>query len=255
MRQERHIEGTDLHCHILPGIDDGAPDLEAAEALLLTQKEQGIRQILFTPHFYANQMELDSFLRRRYKSAVQIAGFCASHEIAGALGAEVRMESELLELELKPLALADTPYLLLEWPFVGYPLWGKEVVRRVFDAGLRPVFAHIERYDYFWEEPENLRGYIAEGVLCQMNASTVLRQSTRKQALQLIREGYVHVLASDAHSMKHRPPQLGEAFQVIRDKLGAAVEQRLRENADLVFRGADLCVPVPQNKRSFWPHL
>lgn len=245
--------GSDLHCHILPGIDDGARDLDETRALLRLECEQDIRQILFTPHFYAKRMTLEGFLQARSAAAELAAPVCRQLCVSWALGAEVRMEPELLELELAPLGLADTGFLLLEWPFTTYPLWGDEVVRRVFDSGKRPIFAHIERYDYFFEAPERLTDFIADGVLCQMNASTLLRKDVQKQALRLIRDGYVHVLSSDAHSTDKRPPQLGQAFQVVEDKLGQETAHRLWATAGDVYGGRAVDVPVPGRKRRFWP--
>lgn len=133
-----------------------------------------------------------------------------------------------------------------------YPLWGKDVVARAQDSGLRPVFAHIERYDYFFPDPEQLGEYIAQGVLCQMNATALLNESTQKQALRLIREGYVHVLSSDAHNMAHRPPRLGAAFDLVQGKLGKKTAEQLKQNAGDVFCGRELNPPQPGRKKHFW---
>lgn len=255
MKQENIGTLTDLHCHILPGVDDGAADRGEARALLDAQASQGVGQILFTPHFYAERMTPEDFLRNREEAARQMEEDWGALGITGALGAEVRMEQQLLDLELKPLALGQTGYLLLEWPFSAtYPLWGGDVVRRVYDSGNRPVFAHVERYEFFFREPERLAPFLAEGALCQMNAATLLRESTHKQALKLIRDGYVHILSSDAHSMEHRPPRLAEAFRVVASRLGEKTAQRLLRNADDIFNGRQVTgePPSAHRRRFLW---
>lgn len=231
---------TDLHCHILPGVDDGARDVTVSEALLREERAQGVMQIMFTPHFYPHRMTLDDFLLRRYEGARQIVGLCERLGLAGALGAEVHMAPELAKMDLRPLAFADTPYLLLEWPFAGYPLWGDSVVYAALDQGLTPIFAHIERYDYLFFQPERLEDYAGQGVLFQMNADTLLSASDQKQGMLLIKNALVHVLSSDAHNMDKRPPRLEQAYAAVEKKLGHKTVERLKTNANHVFRGEEL---------------
>ncbi len=235
--KEAPLPITDLHCHILPGIDDGAKDAEMSKHLLSEQSQQGVTQIMFTPHFYPNRMELEDFIRRRSASALQVIDLCNQFNLAGALGAEVHMAPQLAEMNLRKLALADTSYILLEWPFVGFPLWGDSVIDSALHQGLTPIFAHIERYDYLFYDTDLLDRYAEQGVLFQMNADTILSGEDKKQALHLIKNGYVHVLASDAHNMDARPPHLEAAFSVIEKKLNRKIANRLKENSDAIFKG------------------
>ncbi len=228
---------TDMHCHILPGVDDGAGDLSDSRALLELEAKQGVTQILFTPHFYADWMTIADFSEHRQRAAGAIAPVCEDLGISFACGAEVRMVAELMDLDLRPLAMADTGYFLLEWPFHGYPLWGDEVVDRIFESGSTPIFAHIERYDFFYRKPERLEPYIEDGILCQMNASTVIDKPTQRQALRLIRNGYVQLLATDTHNLERRPPLLGKAYDIVARKLGEKTVDKLKRNADMVFKG------------------
>ncbi len=235
MNRKEMAVGTDLHCHILPGVDDGARTPAVTRVLLEKEAEQNVRQIIFTPHFYADRMRLTDFLQGREKAAAAADPICEELGISYACGAEVRMVPELMEADLRPLSMADTGYLLLEWPFYGYPIWGDDLVDRVYGAGRVPIFAHVERYDYFYRTPERLSDYIADGVLCQMNAATVIDRRSQRQSLKMIKGGYVQLLASDAHNLDHRPPLLEEAFAVVTKKLGEKTAEHLRENADAVF--------------------
>ena len=231
---------TDLHCHILPGIDDGAKDLETAAALLKEQKAQGVEQIVFTPHFWSWQKSLSRFVKDRYQAAAQLEEILNELEIRWSAGAEVRLTPDLLKLDLTPLNIVDTPYFLLEWPFNQFPVYGREVVDRIEDAGYIPIFAHIERYDYFWKSPQELDDYIDEGIVCQINPGILINSETRKYALKMIKDGYVHVLSSDTHNMDSRPPHLKLAYQIVEKNLGRKYSERLRINADRVFHGEQI---------------
>ena len=105
---------TDLHCYILPGIDDGAQNPDISGALLLSEQQQGIRQIMFTPHFYAHDLKVEDYCRHRnaaYESMKETIGRLG---LVTALGAEVRMDEELFDIDFSDLRMGDSRYLLLE---------------------------------------------------------------------------------------------------------------------------------------------
>lgn len=232
---------SDLHDHILPGIDDGARDEDMSRALLDKEAEDGVRQILFTPHFYPGRMQVDVFLKNRQAAYEKILPMCAERGIHTALGAEVHMEPELLSMDVRTLRMGKTRYLLLEWPFMGgYPLWGDDVVRHVRDAGLRPVFAHIERYSFLFMDEDRLYRYLERGCLFQTNAEAVLDRTMRRREIQLIRRGLIHIVCTDAHHPVRRPPRLAEAMDVIRKKAGRGAQEGLIRNADDIFHDRDL---------------
>ncbi len=242
---------TDLHCHILPGVDDGAADLSVTQKLLDMEEEQGVTQIAFTPHFYADRMSLGDFLRRRRDALSEVLPECRGRRISVLAGSEVRMMPELLNEDLSSLSLSDTGYLLLEWPFYGFPIWGDDLVDQVGNSGSIPIFAHIERYDYFFRTPQRLDPYLESGALMQVNATSLLEAGTQRQILRLIRDGYVHLIASDAHSPKRRPVLLAEAYEVVTRRLGERTADRLKENADDVFHGQEI---EPVSKRGRGRH-
>lgn len=231
---------TDLHCHILPGIDDGAQDIEMTRALLEEELRQGVKHIVFTPHFYADKMSARQFMINRYKAAVKANPILDELGIEWSAGAEVRLVPELLDFSTKEIArfkYVDTNYLLLEWPFTQYPVWGDQIVDSLLDRGVRPLFAHIERYPYFWNHIRELDEYIEDGCLCQVNPGTLIHESTRNQTLHLIKEGYIHVLSSDAHNMTKRPPRLKEAYDIVEAGLGSYYVDLLKNNAYDILHG------------------
>lgn len=239
---------TDLHCHILPGIDDGSPDLETTRALLEEEKRQGVTQIVFTPHFWSWQKTPKQFEKDRYYAAVKTNSLLDELDISWSAGAEVRMTPEIMDMNLRRFVYVDSHYFLLEWPFDQFPLYGEEVVDKLLDMDVRPIFAHIERYDYFWNDPDALTDYIEAGVVCQTNPGSVIHHHTRRKALEFIKKGYIHVLSSDAHNMDQRPPRLREAYEIVEKELGRRYVEELLKNADGIFHGKDITVRSPGQK-------
>ena len=233
---------TDLHCHILPGIDDGAKDPDMAGALLLSEHQQGTRQILFTPHFYADQTDPESFVKRREKALARMQAALDRLSFSVKLGAEVRMQEEIMGMDLSLLKMGDTPYLLLEFPFLSgtYPLWGDRIVDQLLSQGIRPLFAHIDRYDYFMGDTQKLDHFQEKGCIFQVNADAVISKRRSPMVFELIRAGYVHVISSDAHSPEKRPVNLRAALDRVEKKLGRGTADFLTENAAAVFEGREV---------------
>lgn len=234
-----HTVLTDLHCHILPGIDDGAKDADMSGALLLSEKQQGVSQILFTPHFYADEISVEGFTLRRGAALERMKDTIGRLGLKVSLGAEVRMQEEIIGMDFRPLRMGDTPYLLLEFPFLSgtYPLWSELIIEQLLDQGIRPLFAHIDRYDFFMNDTERLSHFREMGCIFQVNADSVISRRRSSKVFELMREGYVHVLGSDAHSPEKRPANLKSAMKQVESKLGKGMAGFLTENADAVFRG------------------
>lgn len=236
---EEHTVLTDLHCHILPGIDDGAKDPDMSGALLLSELQQGVGKILFTPHYYADEISVEGYIKRREAALLSMKETIDRLGLKVSLGAEVRMQEEIIGMDLRPFRMGDTPYLLLEFPFLSgtYPLWSDLIVKQLLDQGIRPVFAHIDRYDYFLNDTEKLDHFLDMGCIFQVNADSVISRRRSGRVMELMKDGYVHVIASDAHSPEKRPVHLKSAISRVEGKLGRGMTGFLLENADAVFRG------------------
>lgn len=239
---EDHSVLTDLHCHILPGIDDGAKDPDMSGALLLSELQQGVGKILFTPHYYADEISVEGYMKRREAALLRMKETIDRLGLKVSLGAEVRMQEEIIGMDLRPLRMGDTPYLLLEFPFLSgtYPLWSDMIVKQLLDQGIRPVFAHIDRYDYFLNDTEKLDHFLDMGCIFQVNADSVISRRRSGRVMELMKDGYVHVIASDAHSPEKRPVHLKSAISRVEGKFGRGMTGFLLENADAVFRGENV---------------
>lgn len=198
----------DLHCHLLPGVDDGPETLAESIAMARTAYEDGIHTIVVTPHE-------GEWLRRR------------GPEAGPALVEEVRqLETQIrqagipltlhpgLEVELdldlaarlragQARALGTGPYFLLELPAYQRTLYLEEVVFQAQLAGWWPILAHAERYPFVQENPQVLFSLVQRGVLVQVTVRSLtgaVGRTARDTALRLLRRGLAHVLATDGHS-------------------------------------------------------
>lgn len=233
---------TDLHCHILPGMDDGARTVEDSLVLLHEQLAQGVDHIALTSHFNAERTTVEEFVERRQQSFAQLQEAVKAEglPVTLKLGAEVFFSSELLELDLEPLLLQDTPYLLVEFSPSFYPTWAKDIFYQLGLRGITPLLAHVERYPYMLSDPTRLYELVNAGAVTQVNASSLLRGGSRQGMIQkLFRWGLVHVISTDTHSMDKRPPLMAPALEKVRSWQGDQAVEYLRQNGADVFNGLE----------------
>lgn len=216
----------DFHSHILPAIDDGASTVEESLILLKRLKEQGVETVVATPHFYLQEQQLDNFIQNRENAYRSIKEASDNTDIPDIImGAEVYYHPILFSLEnISELCIGKSPYILLELPYRGLD---KSIVAGVEKfinyTGLIPVLAHIDIYnpkiiDYLMQLP----------LLGQINLTSFLDLKKRKAALKLVQKGYCHVLGTDCHNIKYRPPY----FQRGMEAFALAVDDRFIEQIE-----------------------
>lgn len=235
---------TDLHCHILPEIDDGAKNIAEARELLEMSLQQGIKHIVFTPHFYPERMTIEEFLENRCEAEKSISGICNELGICFRVGAEVQISALIDTFPLDQLCFSGTSYLLLEL-FTAYEPYDTEgIIRRICKKGYVPILAHIERYPYLIQNPPLLYRWIRAGALAQVNAGWILKdQHALKWVKQLHRWNCLHIVSSDAHSVDMRPQNL----RVVYDLLPREIANDLRNNANIIFAGDEITKRDPVN--------
>lgn len=231
---------TDLHTHILPGMDDGAKNIDASIELLRLEAAQGVDTVVLTPHFHRNRERTAHFLSRRTAAAKALAAAVMALPEEErrtlprlCLGAEIAWVPNLADWqELPELCLGKSPYFLLELPFSP---WTDQMINQLYDlpgrTGLTPVIAHIERY--IKDQPERkIEEIFSLGVPIQVSAEPFLKTFQRGKVLKLLKDERVQLIASDAHNTASRPPNLGDAMGIVRKKLGTMAADAIAEYSD-----------------------
>jgi len=207
----------DLHCHLLPGIDDGPQTVEGSLALARVAAELGTRAIVATPHVswrYANDSTTIAHLAGEIGTAVSEDGL-ALEVVAGAEVAMTRMP-ELSPEERSALTLGDGPWLLLEPPFSSVLSGLEQLVLELEGEGHRVLLAHPERCQAFHRDTELLEALVHDGVLVSITAGSLagsFGETVRRFALELVEAGLVHNVASDAHDAQKRPPSIARELE------------------------------------------
>lgn len=210
----------DLHSHILPGIDDGARTLDDSIEMALAAVDGGISTVAATPHVRDDYPTLAGTMERLLGALREALAFL-SIDLRVLGGAEIAISSlrALEQDDLRRFALAGNPrYLLLEFPYFGWPLSLEMEIGRLGALGVTVVLAHPERNPEVQLAPERLKAAVSAGALVQLTAASVdgrLGSRTRRTAFELIQNGLAHLIASDAHLPSVRSIGLQDAFQAL----------------------------------------
>jgi len=207
------FEVIDVHHHLLPGLDDGPPTLDDALALARAAVAAGTTTVVATPHVSWGYPANTAASIAEHVSALEDALAEASIPLRVLPGAEVAMTHavDLSDEELTALHLGGGPYLLVECPLTGTAVGFELLLGSLLDRGHRILLAHPERCRGFQRDNELLARLVSRGALSQITASSLsgcFGRTVREVAHGLVREGLVHVVASDAHSVDRRPPSL-----------------------------------------------
>ena len=232
----------DVHNHSMPGVDDGSQDSDMTFQMLQMAYEEGIRDIILTPH-YKSAMEKETTQKRYagYRRACLLAGK-VSPRLKLYLGEELYYDSKMIQRlrEGRALTLNGTQYVLVEFPFyVDYP-YIRQAVRDLWAAGYFPVLAHIERYEAL-KKMERVEELVELGAYIQVNAGSVTGKAgfwTKHYLLKLIRNNLVHLVGTDAHNVSSRPPQMAECAAYLKKKAGSGKALKLcSRNARKILKG------------------
>lgn len=229
----------DLHCHILPGVDDGAKDMAEALAMIDMARADGTAALVLTPHYRGRfRQNKPQMLREVFEDLRQKTPGMQLY-LANEAGYERELTDKLAEGRV--LTVGGSRYVLLELPMDVEPSQALSAVREVADQAFIPILAHVERYDVFLRNKHLLDRMLDMGALIQINADSVLgRQGLAAKRLchWLLKSRRAHFVASDCHDLKYRPPKLRECFDYVTKKYGEEYAAALfRENARVVLTG------------------
>lgn len=241
----------DLHTHILPGLDDGAPDIAASLAIARAAVADGTATVVATPHVSLDYDNGPDGIRGALET-VRAALERERIPLAVLPGAELGL-SKLAEMDdeaVRALCLGDGHGVLVESPYVQAVPFLDDALFDLQLRGFRPVLAHPERCPIFQADPRRLARLAERGVLCSVTAGSMAGRfgaTVRRFTLGLLSEGLVHCVASDAHNAERRPPGLRAGFErAERDLPGISAQMAwFTEGAPAAIVAGDPLPPRP----------
>jgi protein-tyrosine phosphatase len=241
----------DLHCHILPNVDDGPKELAESVEMAKQAVQQGIKTIIATPHHrnekYENHGQTIFGQVEEFNRVLRSENL----DLTVLPGQETRIFGEMVEgLESNEiLPLNQGKYVFVELPSGQVPRYTGQLLFDIQLKGFIPVIVHPERNQEIIENPEVLYQLVKKGALTQVTASSVsghFGKTIKKFSLQLIEANLTHFVASDAHNTSSRGFKMVEAYDVIEKSFGIEAVYMLRENAELVVQGKSVYREAPE---------
>lgn len=258
----------DLHCHMLPGVDDGAPDLETALAMARIAHGDGIRTVACTPHIYPGMYDNTAPGIRaaiaQFQSKLDDAGI----ELKLVEGADVHLDTDLagaIRADRVP-TIAGSRYLLLEPPHHVAPPGFEQRVFELMTAGITPVITHPERLSWVEDHYDLFLRLVDRGAWMQVTAGALTGRHGRRPKYwgeKFVGEGKTHLIATDAHDTRRRPPLLAEGREAAARLVGEdeAAHLVVTRPAGMVANVAPDQLPAlprrqtPERRPGFWQRV
>lgn len=232
---------VETHCHILPGIDDGAPDVETSIQMIQKLKNQGAKAIILTPHYYSDSISYSNFIEKRNAAFAELSAALGDDDPKLIPAAEVYITDYLFNNEsLKELCIGNSGYALIEHSFSCS--FSQKTYERLlnlnYEFGIKPILAHIERYEALMNDEALLDEYINAGCLVQVNISSFsdAPRGTRKKLIKYLESGRIHFIGSDCHNLTSRSPNYEDGIKAILKKCGPRAIDILEQNANLLIK-------------------
>lgn len=252
---------VDLHCHLLPGIDDGSKSMEVSLRLAREATENGVTHALLTPHHmnghYVNHKQDVIWKTAEFQEQIKKHGI----PLTVFPGQEVRINGNLLAaLDKDDILFADTSnkYLMLEFPDDDVPYYTNQMIFDLQQRGIVPVIVHPERNTKIMANPDLIYKLLKKGCLSQITASSYVGTFGKKVenfSRQLIEAGQCYVFASDAHDLPKRKYEMQQAFEKLQQEFGIDLAEQYQQNARLIINGGNVPLSIVQpvkRKRHFW---
>jgi len=245
----------DLHCHILPNVDDGADSIETSLTMAKEAVAQGITHILCTPHHNNGRYENSKATVVSAVALLQAELDKKQIDLTLFEGQEVRITGDLLqEIKNDRILFTDlsNTYILIELPTMDIPAYTEQLFFELRAQEKIPVIVHPERNAKFREDPNRLLPYLEMGCLAQLTAPSLVGtfgKSIQKTAQEMVDHNLVQMVASDAHGMNKRRFYLKEAYELIKNDKAKLMQQVAKD----LINGDKVSYPSPEKvkKRKF----
>lgn len=238
----------DLHCHILPGVDDGADSMETSLAMAKEAVSQGITHILCTPHHNNGRYENSKATVVQAVALLQKELDKQQVDLTLFEGQEVRITGDLLqEVNDDRILFTDltNTYVLIEFPTMDIPAYTEQLFFELRAQERVPVIVHPERNAKFREDPNRLLSYLEMGCLAQLTAPSLVGtfgKSIQKTAQVMVDHNLVQMVASDAHGVNKRRFHLKEAYELMGNEKAELMQQVAKD----VINGDEVAYPSPE---------
>lgn len=216
----------DIHCHILPDIDDGPKTFEQSVAMARMAADDGIAAIVATPHL--NEKMYDPVEISRRISWLRHLLRQENVPITILQGADVSIVFK--PNQVQDFTINDTEYILVEFPHTHLPKNAAELLQQYLDAGFKPIITHPERNGSIVNAPNLLMELVQENVYVQVTAGSITGEfgkQSQQCAQFLLRSGVVDIIATDAHSTSHRKPRLSQGMEAAAKIVGHDLAQKM----------------------------
>jgi protein-tyrosine phosphatase len=240
----------DIHCHILPGIDDGAKDVNDSVLMAKQAASEGIHTIIATPHLNHQYDNRKKLIESKVKELNKIL-LDEKISVNILVGQEPRIYGEILEDYEKDeiQTLNYSQYIFIEFPSSQVPRYTEKLLFDLQVKGLTPIIVHPERNSELMERPEKLYNLVEKGALTQVTASSLcgyFGKKIKSFSEQLVEANLTHFIASDAHNVVNRSFKMSEAFDMIDSMYGSDYVYLFKENAELLVDGKNIIKEIPE---------
>lgn len=251
----------DIHCHIVPAVDDGSDALSTSIEMLNMAEKSGLKKIIATPHYIRNRYENSFQLMSQKVQELNSEAKKNNIEVELFPGQEIMADKYTLDLYKQGVigCLNNSRYMLIEFPMDVLPDNALDIIYELNLLGVRTILAHPERYLYIQENITSINKFIEEKCLFQLNATSItglFGKKIKETAFRLIENGLCQFIASDAHSSGKRCPDIAKAMSSIeRDYKG--IYNSVQVNAKCVLENSDVnyCVNKLEEKKGFFSFI
>lgn len=251
----------DIHCHLLPAVDDGPETVEQAIEMAKRAASEGVTAIVVTPHAFHPQFETGELNVQHAASTLQTILHKEGISLDLYPGQEIRIFGDLVaSLEKgEALSLAGSRYVLVEFPSDSVPAYAEQLFFGLQTEGYTPVIAHPERNKEFATNPKRLMDFVSSGALSQITTSSLtgeFGQNVQELAFTFLRNGLSHLIASDAHSTGRRTFYWTDVEAVVTKELGRDKWETYTTNAEAIVKDEFIFIDPPvlptKNWRGKW---
>ena len=251
----------DIHCHILPLVDDGPSSIEQMLTLAEQASNEGVTRIIATPHLFHPQFETNDVDVNLTVAEVNVLLNQRNIPVVIFSGHEIRLTEDLIE-EVRTgvaLPLAGSRYLLIEFPSTGIPSYARQVFAELISDGYVPIIAHPEKNKAIIQNPTLLFDLVSNGAISQVTCASLIGKygkDVQRFSLALLENGLAHLVASDAHHTEKRPFYWEQCRKLLTKELEDWLVEEIYENNEAIYLNQLVTInppnPVEKNWKGQW---